>query len=500
MRSKKAIKNIIFSFGLNIVTIIFGFIVPKLIIVNYGSNTNGLINSITEFLGYIALLEAGIGPVIKSKLYKPIAYKDEKEIKNILYASQKFFNVIVYIFIVYIIGLLLIYPNIVSGNFDKIFTISLLLIISVSTLAEYFFGITYSLFLQAKQENYITSVFRIVTTILNSSVVIALILLKSDILLVKGISAIILVLRPIILNLYVKKKYKLDFKDVDKNYKIKDKWDGLAQHIAAVIHGKTDIVVLTLFTSLAEVSIYSVYLLVINGIKIFAESFTSGIDATFGDMIAKDEHESLNNSFKLYETIYYTILTIVYACTILLIVPFVKVYTTGVTDANYIRPLFAFFIVLGHFMHAIRLPYSTLTYSAGHFKETMKGAWIEAITNVVISVALVLKFGMVGVAIGTLVAMLIRTIEFNYHSSKYILKRNILKNFIKPFVSVIEVLILFFALNYLNIINVTNYFNWILYAVIILGISSVVIALINLCLYKNDFVQIKNLIKNRKKA
>ena len=66
MRSKKAILNIISSLLLQVTTLICGFIVPKIIIEKFGSNVNGLVSSITQFLAYITLLEAGIGPVIKS--------------------------------------------------------------------------------------------------------------------------------------------------------------------------------------------------------------------------------------------------------------------------------------------------------------------------------------------------------------------------------------------------------------------------------------------------
>ena len=66
----------------------------------------------------------------------------------------------------------------------------------------------------------------------------------------------------------------------------------------------------------------------------------------------------------------------------------------------------------------------SITLAAGHFKETRKGAWLEAFINLTLSIILVFKFGIVGVAIGTLVAMIIRTAEFMYHTSKYILKRS----------------------------------------------------------------------------
>ena len=54
--------------------------------------------------------------IIKSVLYKPIADKDKNTIEKILKASQKFFNVIAYIFIGYLIVLSFIYPYFVHSN------------------------------------------------------------------------------------------------------------------------------------------------------------------------------------------------------------------------------------------------------------------------------------------------------------------------------------------------------------------------------------------------
>ena len=57
-----------------------------------------------------------------------------------------------------------------------------------------------------------------------------------------------------------------------------------------------------------------------------------------------------------------------------MILPFIKVYTSGITDANYCRPIFAILITVAELMWSIRLPYSTITLAAGHFKETKRGA------------------------------------------------------------------------------------------------------------------------------
>ena len=73
---KKLILNTMASFTNELVTIIMGFVLPRLILVYYGSDVNGLVTSITQFLSFVSLCEMGIGPVIKANLYRPLADND----------------------------------------------------------------------------------------------------------------------------------------------------------------------------------------------------------------------------------------------------------------------------------------------------------------------------------------------------------------------------------------------------------------------------------------
>ena len=495
MRSKKAIYNISTNLILQIITIVYGFIVPKIIISSFGSNVNGLISSITQFLTYIALLESGFGPVVKAALYKPIAKNDKTTIANILKTTEKFFRTIAYIFLGYIFILCILYPLLVGKDFDYLYTVSLIVIISISTFAEYFFGMTYRLYLQAEQKNYVISIIQIVTYIVSIILIVVLAKIGASIQIIKLVSGVVFIFRPILQNVYVKQKYNISFDNVDSDYKLKNKWDGLAQHIAAVIHGNTDITVLTFFCNLAEVSVYSVYYLVVKGVKSAIQAFTSGIDASFGDMIAKNEEKNLNEKFQMYEVAYFTLCTIIFTCTMILIVPFVSVYTNGITDANYIRYAFGYLIVISEYIWAIRLPYSSITLAAGHFKETRVGAWVEAIVNIMVSIILVSKFGIIGVAIGTIIAMTIRTIEFIYHTNKYILKRDIWLTVNKIIVIVIETLICVLISKYLFIFKEISYFNWILNALIIFIVNFIVIVIINMIIYKREFLSLITILK-----
>ena len=495
MRSKKAIYNILSNLLLQIVIVIYGFIVPKIIISKFGSEVNGLISSITQFLMYISLLESGFGPVVKSALYKPKDKKDNKEILNILKTSERFFKRISYIFLVYIILLCVLYPIIVSNNFGYIYTVSLIVIISISTFAEYYFGMTYKLYLQAKQKNYVISTIQIVTYVISVFFIVILTRLNTNVQMIKLSSAIIFVFRPLFQNFYVKKKYNIYLNNVDSGYKLKQKWDGLAQHIASVIHSNTDITILTIFSTLSEVSVYSVYYLVIKGIKSIVQAFCSGIDSSFGDMLAKDEHKNLNRKFNLYEVMYFTITTIIFTCTLILITPFISVYMQGISDANYIRYIFGYLLVISEYVCMIRIPYISVTYAAGHFKETRNGAWIEAASNIVISILLVWKFGIIGVTIGTIVAMTIRTIEFIYHTNKYILKRNIFESVKKILLIIIETVAIVFICRYVPFLMNVNYINWLINAIIVGLVSSVIVIMINIIFYKEYMKMFLNVIK-----
>ena len=83
MRKKKLFLNTIFSLTYQIVTVVCGLILPRLFLQTYGSQTNGLVSSISQFLGIISFVELGIGAVVQSALYKPLADSDSDKINSI---------------------------------------------------------------------------------------------------------------------------------------------------------------------------------------------------------------------------------------------------------------------------------------------------------------------------------------------------------------------------------------------------------------------------------
>ena len=69
----------------------------------------------------------------------------------------------------------------------------------------------------------------------------------------------------------------------------------------------------------------------------------------------------------------------------------------------------------------------TISLNANRYKQTQAGAIAEAAVNVVVSIVLVVKLGLIGVALGTLVAMITRCIFDVVYLSKHLLYRSINK-------------------------------------------------------------------------
>ena len=482
-RTKKLYLNTVSSLIYQIVTVICGFILPRLILQSYGSEVNGLVNSINQFLTVIAFLELGVGAVVQSALYKPLVEKDNIQISKIVSSANKFFSKIATVLLIYVIGLLIIYPSFVQESFGRWYVDYLILAISITSFAQYYFGVVNTLLITADQRGYIQYFINTVTLILNNIFCVFLIKQGASIQFVKLTTSVIYLIRPALLRLFVNKNYTLDRKIKYEGEPIAQKWNGIAQHVAAIVLDQTDIIVLTMFSTLSNVSIYSVYHLVVYNIKNLFLSMTNGFRSLMGELIAKDEIEELNKLFNYTEWILHTGTTFVFGCTALLIVPFVSIYTKGITDTNYIVPSFAYLITLANAIHCLRLPYNTLILAAGHYKQTQRNYIIAASMNIILSIITVKMYGLIGVAIGTLCAMLYQTVWMAIYDSNNIIYRPI-SYFVKHVVVDILTIVICVFLTKNLVYYPDSYLLWIIMSVKVAIVFMFIVIIINLLLYK----------------
>lgn len=478
MQKKRLAWNTMASLTFQFTTIVCGFILPRLILQYFGSEINGLVNSILQFLQIIAFIELGVGTVVQSALYGPLSEKNNINISEIIVSAQNFFKRLAQILVFYVIILMIVYPYIVNHNYGYLYTAALIGAMSISSFTQFYFGVVDRLLLTADQRGYVQYNAQTLTLIANTIVCVILIYSGASILLVKLSTSLIYLIRPLVLRLYVNKHYNIDRKIHYYGEPIKQKWNGIAQHVAAVVLDSTDIIVLSIFGTLNDVSVFSIYFLVVNGVKQLFNSLTSGVQALLGELWVKNRKNELNNFFSRIEWGVHTCAVFIWGCVFVLIVPFIQVYTQGITDTNYVVPLFSFLITLANAMHGLRIPYNIMILAANHYKQTQWNYILAAILNLVISLFAVHRWGLVGVAVGTLIAMTYQTIWMANYDSKFILKRPF-RIFIKQLViDIISVGLIFSCTRWIRL-GEQDYYSWIIMGIKVATTNMVIIIIVN---------------------
>lgn len=501
-RSEKLLVNSATGLVLEIATCVSSIVIIKLIISSYGSDVNGLVTSITQFLAYLTLLESGVGGVVKAALYKPLGDNDRFGMSRVVKSSNNFFKKLAVITVGYIVTLCLIFPVITNVGFETSYVVSLVLIVGMTNIAQYFFGITYLFVLRADQRVYIYNVIQIITIFLNFLITYAFILFGASIQVTKFASGLLFVIRPIIINVYVKKHYKIISNVEPDDSTIKQRWYGVGFSVASFVHKKADIFILTLCATMSDVSVYAVYSSVLNGINSLISSLTNSFQATFGNMIAKNEKVNLRKSFNIYILVSNVLVISIFSVAMVQIIPFIKIYTSGITDYKYIFPLFATIIVLAEMVFCLRQPYQALITAAGHYKQTSTGAFIEAIINIILSLALIKPLGITGLAIGTFVAMVYRTVDYVLYLRKNIIKIRLSDYFFRNLISAVTFCLIVRVCSLFSLSNDTWY-GWVLDSVIYSLISIVITLFVNYIVYRQNFLDalivIRSIIKRRRK-
>ena len=505
-RTKKFMYNTVTTALYQLIVMIVGFITPKVFLSAYGSEINGLVTSINQFITYFNLVEAGLASAAVYALYKPLAENNYSKINSIVSAAKKFYYKAGYIFVGLVVAMAIIYPIFVKTSVLSTAEVGLLvLVLGANGVIEFFTLSKYRVLLTASQKTYIISLGSIAYVILNTIIIVVLAQFKVNIVILKAVAILAILVRSIILMVYVKRKYKYISYKAEPDYGAMDKrWSALFLQVLTAVQNGAPVVISTIFTNLKTVSVYSIYNMVMHGINGVLSIFTSGLSASFGDVIARKETETLQKSYREFEFAYYLFITIVYAVSMVMILPFVKIYTSGITDTNYMLPEIAFLIVLNGLLYNIKTPQGMLVISAGLYKETRIQTLIQALIIVIGGVALAPFFGLAGILIASCLSNLYRVIDLMFFIPKNVTKIPVIETAKRMFMVLLDMVIIVLPCVLLIDINASSYLQWAFYACGVTAYSIIVVLIIGAIfdrkLLKSVFIRIKNMIMRKEKA
>lgn len=488
-RTKKFVYNSLTTALLQVVTMVAGFITPRFMLVAYGSEINGLVSSILQFITYFNLVEAGLSSAAIYSLYKPLSEKNHSKINSIVTAAKHFYFKSGLIFVGLVFLLALSYPFIVKTEcLDQTSIFVLVLVLGVNGALEFFTLAKYRALLTADQKTYVISLASIAYTIINTIIVVILSQLRVNIVLLRIIALLSIFVRSLILCIYVKQNYKFIRYDVEPDYQAMDKrWSALYLQIVQTVQNASPAVLITLFSSLKMVSVYSVYNMVMAGINGIMSVFSTGVSAGFGELIVKNEKERFQKAYSEFEYIYYFMISVIYGITLATILPFVRVYTNGVNDIDYVKLIFAILFVANGILYNLKTPQGMLVVAAGLYKETRKQSTTQAAILLIGGIILGYKYGLVGVMSASCMSNLYRCIDLLFFIPKNVTHmpiRSTVRNIIE---SILLIFVIYFISKMFIGYEPYSLLSWIGYAMINCILCIMIISCYHIIFRRNKF-------------
>ena len=120
---------------------------------------------------------------------------------------------------------------------------------------------------------------------------------------------------------------------------------------------------------------------------------------------------------------------VIYTLMAVFLLPLIQIYTKGINDANYTNSLLVILFVVMNLLSNGKLPSNHVLEYSGKFEETRSHAIWEMIINIAVSIASILKWGICGAILGTIVALLYRGTMMIYYSNKKVLQRSVFNTY-----------------------------------------------------------------------
>ena len=473
-------KNIVFGYIGNLSSTVLGFILRTVFIQKLDETLLGVNGLYTGVLSMLSMAELGIGTALNFSLYAPVAQKNYDKIKSYMQFYKKAYRIIGLIVAVLGIALIPFLKFFIKdpGNYGIRELTLYYLIFLFNTVSTYFVSYKYSL-VNAEQKNYIQTNILTITKLATTILQLIVLVVTSNFLLYLLTAAAVELLQKIWANNYLNKRYPylLD-KDVVplRKEETKDIWDKtkalLCLKIGDIARLQTDSIIISSFIQVAIVGIVDNYNMVINSVQNFVLVIFNSAISSFGNLIATESKQKQYELFKIYRFVANWIYGLSAIGFYVLLTPLVVNLWLGekwLLSANIVA-----LIVIDYYFKGDRVVMMNFRTAAGVFEQDKFLPLIQGGVNLVISIVLVQKIGLIGVYIGTVISGLIANVsrppivykvcferkskEYFIDTAKYLLVMAVILAIVLPLSNVLlhEVTLVSFVLTGVMIVVVYN--------------------------------------------
>lgn len=429
-RTTNSLINIITAVSGQGIGIIVSFVARIIFIRQLGEVYLGINSLYTNIVGLLSLAELGVGTAINYSLYKPLAENDIPAIKSLMALYRKVYTVIGFIILgigIFLLPFLDMFMK--ASETSEIPHKHLIFFLFVlNSSVSYFYSFKRALVI-SDQKRYLATLYRYIFFVLMNVLQIIFLILTKDFIIFLLIALFSTVLENILISRKADQLYPfLKEKDIEKVSK--ETTDSIKMNTVALLFHKvgssvvnsTDNILIAQIIGIVAVGVYSNYQLIINALNIVIAQFFMALTASIGNLGATENVEKSESIFyKIFFLNFWIVCIIsvsIFSCIDLLI---------GSWFGNHLilDKLVLATIVINFYIYQIRRTVMTYRDAYGLFWNDRYKALAEAILNIVISIYLGFKLGLVGIFLGTIISTTITSLWIEpYILFKYGLKHS----------------------------------------------------------------------------
>lgn len=417
MRSKSFIKNLIAQIAYEAVIAILSIVMPKAIIMTYGSPVNGLSSGITQILLLINLIQAGAAGATIYALYKPVQNKDYKELSEILYSSKRYFRKLGIIYCIIASGVAVYASFTLAGEgISSLQVLIAFLLLAASSAFSFFSFSHYDIILSSFHKRYLLTAGNFVEKAIYYILLTLILVGKANFLLMYVAVLIGAIGKTIFYKILYNRQFAtiIDKNPINKNHPIHGRGYLLLTSVSEQALVSSPTVIVTKNFGFSVTSVYSVYGIVVSAVSTLINAVQISMSAIFGNLTAAENSEKIKKVYDVILLVFLCLGIYLGSCIGFLIEPFILLFSKNITDANYIYKTLCYLITVYSVVFALKTPYGFASTVYGLFKSISKITVIVGAFSIILSSSMSYFFGMPYVFVGVLFYHIISAICIIY--------------------------------------------------------------------------------------
>jgi len=439
MNTKKALKNSTISTLAQIATLFFQLINRRIFVKFLNVDYLGYHSLFVNIFLLLSVAEAGIGNIVSFHLYREIYENNEEEIGKLMYLYQCLYRVIAIIVFFLGCGCYCFLPYFIRESSISWSFLSLIYFLQLGgVVAGYFLSYRRTIYIVTQQEykcieidlytSIVIQIIQLLTLALFKNYLIYLILQISTTI----ISSFIILKKTDREYPYLNKRYLVKKEDIKKRNFLSDAGNFIIHRISYAIYGGTDSIIISAFCGVRTVALYGSYLTIQSGVTQILNRFFNPLQAAIGNIIHSERKKAeLWDQFEVIDILCHFLANYLSLGFLIFYQPVIQIWL----GKTFLLPD-AFVIIFSANYYFVTVWESVYRYRAvfGGYKQDRVYMIYSAILNLIISICLAKRIGIVGIQIGTMIGYF----SIAFGRIKFVIgdyfNRSIIKYLVKHFI------------------------------------------------------------------